>query len=125
MAEQRPFYPRPPAHLARYVEALGPEKAIGFFQEFGGAELYIAQAPTSRSELVEVMGISAARALAKVADHLPARVPTAKRWLAQCYFAKGLSKARIARKLGVTDVTVRSYLKGQTPSNYTQPDLFD
>lgn len=102
--------PRPPAHVARYVDALGPDAAFELLMHFGGADLYIAEDPKGRSELVAVIGIEGARALAEVADRLPRRVPTGKPWLAAMLRAKGLSKAAIARKLHSTDVSVRKWL---------------
>lgn len=104
-------YPGHPAHIDAYVEALGPEVAVGFFLEFGGAELYLAASP-KRSALVDTIGKENAQKLAAVAHRLPARVPVPKKWLAHVLKSKGLSNAAIARKLHVTDVTVRSYLKG-------------
>ncbi len=103
--------PRPPAHIARYVEALGRDRAIQFLLEFGGAELYIAPTPKGRSRLVEVIGMDGAAALAAIADRLPKRVPTAKPWVAQCLRLQGLNVASIARMLHVSDVSVRKWLK--------------
>lgn len=108
---EAPQYPRPPAHIEAYVEILGPELAFEFLMEFGGAELYLAAAP-KRSRLAHTIGVDKAAALAEQAYRLPARVPVAKRWLAQVLKSKGLSNAEIARKMHVTDVTVRAYLKG-------------
>lgn len=102
---------RPPAHIEVYVDVLGADLAVEFFLSFGGAELYLAAAP-KRSRLVEVVGTEKARALAGFAHRLPARVPVPKQWLARHLKTKGLSNADIARKLHVTDVTVRSYLQG-------------
>lgn len=109
MSEQHSV--RPPAHIEVYVQVLGPDQAVEFFLTFGGAELYLANSP-KRSRLVDVVGVEKARKLAADAHRLPARVPVPKRWMAQHLKTKGLSNADIARKLHVTDVTVRSYLKG-------------
>lgn len=103
-------HPRPPAHVARYVDVLGAETAFEFLMRFGGADLYLADDPKGRSELVQVIGMDKARALAKASDRLPRRVPTGKPWLAAMLRAKGLPKAEIARKLHVTDVTIRKWL---------------
>lgn len=101
-----------PAQIAPYVEVLGIDGAKDFLMEFGGAELYLATRPTGRSRLAKVIGIEKAAALAVAAEHLPARVPVAKQWLAHVFYhQEGLSKADIARKLHTTDVTIRSYLK--------------
>lgn len=116
----------PPAHIAPYVRALGQDGALAFLMELGGAELYIAKSPKSRSRLVQVVGQDKAEALARVADHLPSRIPTAKPWLAQVLRAKGLPVAEIARKLHTTDVTVRKYLAadgGGAARDPRQPSL--
>lgn len=103
--------PRAPAHVAPYVDALGPETAIRFLLEFGGAELYIAASPKGRSRMVAVIGVEGAAALAAIAHRLPKRVPTAKPWIAQCLRADGLAVAAIARQLHTSDVSVRKWLK--------------
>lgn len=117
--------PRPPAHIEPYVDALGVETAVRFLLHFGGAELYIPRDPKGGSELVEVLGLEAARALAALAEraHLPRRVPVAKPWLA-CHMkmAEGLSHAKIARRLHASDVAVRRWIASagaqpETPSD--------
>ena len=107
-------YPRPPAQVAPFVEVLGASAAMTSLMTFGGAELYLARAPQSRSGVAQREGLDRARALAEMAEArgLPARIPTAKPWLARCLFSEGLAKAEIARKLHVSDVTVRKWLAG-------------
>lgn len=107
--------PRPPAHVAPFVDALGAELAVRFLLHFGGAELYIPRDPKGGSELAEVLGMPAARALSALADRtvLPRRVPTAKPWLARYLkVTAGLSHAEIARRLHATDVSVRKWVAG-------------
>ncbi|RWR26825.1 helix-turn-helix domain-containing protein [Sinirhodobacter populi] len=113
--------PRPPAHVAHYVEALGRDRAIRFLLEFGGAELYIATAPKGRSRLSEVIGLDGAAALAGIAHLLPKRVPTAKPWIAQCLRVDGLNVAAIARLLHVSDVSVRKWLKRLPAGTFEDP----
>lgn len=105
-------YPKPPAQAQPYVDALGLEDAMKFFHAFAGTEVYIAQRPTERSEIVKVVGYAKARSLASIADRLQARVPTVKEWRAKVYASQNLSIPKIARKIGVTDVTIRKYLSG-------------
>ena len=105
--------PRPPAHVAPYVEALGAEVAVRFFLHFGGAELYIPRDPKGGSKQVEILGLPAARALSALADRtlLPRRVPIPKAWIARYLkVTAGLSHAEIARILHWTDVSVRRAL---------------
>lgn len=109
MSEPTAVYP--PAHIAPYVEVLGTDMAIEFLLTFGGAELYLAANPKGRSRLAQLVGRERASALAQAAEHLPRRVPTAKPWVAAVLKSKGLPVAEIARRLHVTDVTVRAWLK--------------
>ncbi|KJZ21842.1 hypothetical protein [Tritonibacter mobilis] len=119
-------YPKPTAQVEPYVQALGLEDALKFIKAFGGTEIYIAVQPKSRSQVVEVVGYAKARILASVAETLPRRVPLAKQWRARVYASKGLRNAEIARMLGVTDETVRAYLRNNgPPTDPNQFDLFD
>ena len=108
-------YPRPPAQVQPFVSVLGVPGAMTFLLTFGGAELYLARTPTPRSRVAQLVGEDRARALAELAETrgLPARIPTAKPWIARCLFSEGLANAEIARKLHVSDVTVRKWLAGQ------------
>ena len=115
-------FPRPPAHIAPYVTALGPDVAVRFFLEFGGADLYIAANPTGQSHLVAVLGLDGALALAAIRHQLQSRVPTAKPWIAQ-YLSQvdGLSKAAIARKLHASVPSVTRWLDRDQPRRWTDP----
>ncbi|MFD1914133.1 helix-turn-helix domain-containing protein [Halodurantibacterium flavum] len=103
--------PRPPAHVEPYVRILGHETAVAFLMYFGGGELYLPRKSGGKSPVEPVLGKEAASALAQAADRLPKRVPTAKPWLAEVMRAEGLSATEIARRLHVTDVAVRRWLK--------------
>lgn len=100
-----------PAHLASYVRVLGPELAVDFFLTFGGAPIYLASRPQARSQVAALVGEEKARALAEHIGAGHVRVPTAKPWIARRLRAEGSSVAAIARRLHVSDVTVRSYLR--------------
>lgn len=102
--------PRPPAHLAAYVDALGVDGAVAFFLRFGGAELYIPLKPGARSPVADLLGSDAAARLSAEVDRLPRRVPTAKPWIAQVWRTQGLPVAEIARRLHASDVSVRRWL---------------
>ena len=107
-----PSTPRPKAtaQVAPYVEALGPDLAVRFLLEFGGAELSIADSPKARSAFAAFVGPEAAARLAALKDRLPRRVPLAKPWLARSLHWAGHSKAQIARTLRVSDISVRKWL---------------
>jgi len=118
-------FPKPTAQVEPYVKALGLEDALKFLAAFGGTEIYIANDPKSRSRVVAVVGYAKARMLASIVETLPRRVPLAKQWRARVYASKGLPKAEIARMLGVTDETVRAYLRDKGPPDDTgQLNLF-
>tara|TARA_R110002094_G_scaffold160396_10_gene145818 strand:- start:4596 stop:4982 length:387 start_codon:yes stop_codon:yes gene_type:complete len=122
-----PPFAQPPAHVVRYVETLGVDQAVEFLLKFGGAELYLSRNPTARSELVKAFGIDAARKLGEAADEydLPARVPTAKKWVALVLWSQGLTGAEIARRLHMSDTTVRSWINAAKDKiDPRQADLF-
>lgn len=101
---------RTPAHINAYVTVLGDDLAVEFLLEFGGAELSLSSRPRD-GRLVQLIGKEKAVALAQQAGHLPRRIPLAKPWVANKLRDRGLSVAEIARKMHVSDVSVRSYLK--------------
>lgn len=109
--------PRPPAHVQPFVDALGAATAVQFFLHFGGAELYIPRNPKGGSDLANVLGMPAARALSELAERtvLPRRVPIPKPWMARYLkVTAGLSHAEIARRLHASDVAVRRWIAGLT-----------
>ncbi|MGB3408607.1 MAG: helix-turn-helix domain-containing protein [Jannaschia sp.] len=103
--------PAPPAHLAGYVEVLGVDGTVELLLRLGGSEVYFAHNPKGRGALAKLVGVEKAAALAEQSVSLSRRIPTGKPWLAKVLSSKGLTVAEIARRLHVTDVTVRSYLK--------------
>ena len=113
--------PKPPAHVAPYVKALGEATAVRFLLRFGGSEVYVAATPKGRSMVAREFGIEVAEQLARIADQLPARVPTAKPYIARMLKADGLPVAEIARTLHIADKTVRGYLS-ESPSGTRAPD---
>ena len=113
--------PRPPAHIEPYVGVLGVADTIRFLLTFGGAEIYLTSTPKGRSKLAKMFGLAKAAAVAKAAEHMPRRVPTAKPWIAQVWAAQGQSVADICRTLHVSDVTVRGWLKRAVEGEFNPP----
>lgn len=103
-------YPKPKAQVEPYVDVLGTDLAIEFLLTFGGAPVYIPDNPGDKSELVALIGIEKARALAAEKHRLQARVPLAKHWLIRCLHARGMPVLKIARKMRISDVAVRNTL---------------
>ncbi|WP_386173173.1 helix-turn-helix domain-containing protein [Sulfitobacter sp. R86518] len=111
--------PKTPANIQVYEDILGTDGAVEFLLTFGGAELYMPTDPKGGSKVAQLVGIEKARALADASHAMKARIPTAKRWIAQVLKSKGLPVAEIARKLHMTDVTVRKYLADEFTSEET------
>jgi hypothetical protein len=99
-----------PAHIAQYVDVLRIATTVRFLLHFGGAPLYLTDDPKGRGELEAVIGTERTRELGRRAHLLPARVPLAKPWIAAVLAASGAGTAEVARRLHVTDITVRRWL---------------
>jgi hypothetical protein len=105
-------YPKPSAHLAPYVEVLGPEIAIVFLLRFGGSRLYFPDRPGGRSNAEAVIGPENFQRLASVlGSRLTNRVPIGNRWLVAALAAQGKSIGEIARTVRATDVSVHKWLR--------------
>jgi len=107
--------PRPTAQVEPYVKALGAELAVTFLLHYGGAELYIRKSKTAEAAYADLIGEDGARALAEHADMMQRRVPLAKAWLTAMLDWQGYSATEIARRLRISDITVRGYLKRRRP----------
>lgn len=114
---------RPTAQVETFVRILGQDLAVEFLLTFGGAELYLSPNPRANSELAKLVGVDLAKELYEASERLPRRIPTARPWIAKVLAAKQTedgqklySKSAIARKLHVSDVTVRKWLKGEGAS---------
>ncbi|TCP88934.1 hypothetical protein C8J31_102103 [Rhizobium sp. PP-CC-2G-626] len=98
-----------PSNILPFVEVLGKDLAIEFLLSFGGSAVFFSERPKD-SEMCQLIGIDATTALAHRIGLGPYRIPLAKQWIARQLRAEGLSKSKIARRLRVSDVTVRNYL---------------
>jgi len=102
-----------PANLRPYLRALGTERTVDLMLELGGSEIYLASDPRPDGQVARLIGLDGVRALGAelgYGDHF--RMPVNKAWLARRLKARGWTVAAIARKLLVTDSTVRRKLKG-------------
>jgi hypothetical protein len=113
-----------PANLRPFVDVLGEGGAIAFLLEFGGATFYLAEDPKGGSEILQHLGEAKGRELVarlrQGTAHPYLRFPVAKKWLAATMRRDGAPYSAIARRLHVTDSTVRSWLAASSP----QLDLF-
>lgn len=82
---------------------LGEERFVAFAQELGGTRVYIPHRLRDDHEIVEVVGREAADKLSRAMAPATIRVPLARRVRALFFRRQGLSDARIARKLGMTE----------------------
>ena len=96
---------------------LGREGAVEFFLTFGGSAMYFAPRPQAGSMLANKIGLEAARQLGERLGPATVRVPTAKPFIAAEMRAMNASVADIARRLHVSDVTVRRMLKFSEPAS--------
>ncbi|WP_322895197.1 MULTISPECIES: helix-turn-helix domain-containing protein [unclassified Yoonia] len=101
-----------PAQVSPYVHVLGVDQAIEFLMTFGGSELYLSPNPRGNSRLCQLVGQDKAAALGRACAGMPKRIPTSKPWIAKVWRSKGLPVAEIARRLHVSDVAVRGWIKG-------------
>lgn len=99
------------AQVEPYVDALGLEQAVEFILAFGGSYTYVSENPQDRSEAVRLLGREAVIRLAKRMGPGPHRIHNAKPWLAAYFrYKKGWTVNATARKLHVSDVSIRRWL---------------
>ncbi|MEQ1499162.1 MAG: hypothetical protein ABL914_10910 [Novosphingobium sp.] len=86
---------------------LGQEGFVRFCQELGGIRVYVAYAMRDENDVVQALGRDLANKLSRALAPATIRVPLARRDRALFYRAQGLSDARIARRLGITETGVQ------------------
>ena len=99
---------------------LGTEGFVRFCQELGGTRVYIPYAMREENEIVKAVGQELADKLSRALAPATIRVPLARRDRALHYRAAGLSDAKIARRLGITESGV-SKLFGREADLPTRP----
>jgi hypothetical protein len=112
-----------PAHIQPYVDVLGLALTVEFLLAFGGGPLNLPGERThGDSRIVQVVGRSKAIELGRRLGKGMVRVPLAKPFIAAYFFATNVPVVEIARRLHVSDVSVRRWLPNR-PNR--QPSLFD
>jgi hypothetical protein len=114
---------RPPAQIEVFVEVLGLELTMEFLLAFGGSPIQLSMRPQAGTLLSKVVTQEQISALAKATGGGWYRVPTCKPFLCSYFSGMGMSVSAIARKLHITDTTVRSMLKRE--ADRMQLSLFD
>lgn len=89
--------------LAHLRALLGEADFVRFCQALGGTRVYVAYKFHEDNEIVEAIGRAAADKLSRALAPATIRVPLARRERALHYRAAGLSNAKIARLLGITE----------------------
>ncbi|MEA3264171.1 MAG: hypothetical protein U9R07_11890 [Pseudomonadota bacterium] len=93
-----------PGKLKLELQAiLGEEGFVRLCQELGGTRLYVAYEMKDGHDAVEALGREMADKLSRALAPATIRIPLAKRERALFYRRQGLSDAKIARKLGMTE----------------------
>lgn len=103
-------YPKPPAHVAPYVEALGPALTVRFLLRFGGAAIYLPDDPKGRSEAEAFLGREPFVALSRCLGRGNVEVPTANRWLVPALAAEGMTVHEIARRVRLNRRSVMQWM---------------
>lgn len=85
------------------IEIIGRDATIRLANEFAGTRLYVPLRPKPSQELTVAIGEDAMQALVARLGGSTIRVPLYRELRAQFYRAQGLSNARIAARLGVTE----------------------
>ena len=105
------IYPRHPAHLDAYIEVLGPELAIRFLIEFGGAPMYFPNDPAGRSAAEQMIGAQRLRNLGARMMAQKTEIPMPRNWLIRALHAEGRSVSQISRILKTTSSNVKRSLR--------------
>jgi hypothetical protein len=91
-------------HLTRQLQAiLGAEGFVHLCQALGGTRLYVPHAFRADHDLVGAVGQELADKLSRAMAPATIRVPLGRRERALHYRTQGLSDAKIALKLGITE----------------------
>lgn len=90
--------------LTQHLRAiLGDESFVALCQELGGTRVYIPWTLRDDNDIVQAIGRDQAEKLSRAMAPAQIRVPLGRRERALHYRRQGLSDARIARKLGITE----------------------
>ncbi len=103
--------PPPCKAAARFVDVLGEHTALKLILELGGSEVFIGEQPRGRGMVETTIGYQSALALRAAMLEPSFRIPLATGWVAQCLYVQGMSKNAIARRLRVSDQTVRRIIQ--------------
>ncbi|PCI03865.1 MAG: hypothetical protein COB78_05790 [Hyphomicrobiales bacterium] len=106
------------------LKRLGPDGYLQLLENYGGIRLFVPKS-VERSELTTAIGFENVRLLSERHGAEYIKVPLDREYRAKIYRAQGLSHARIARRLGVTENAVEKLFIRDRRRNENQIDMFD
>ncbi|HEV2556828.1 MAG TPA: helix-turn-helix domain-containing protein [Bosea sp. (in: a-proteobacteria)] len=115
--------PPPTEDVAPLVELIGEKAALRLLEERGGTRVYVSDAKEGRA-LVEIVGLDAAAAMRRKYGATRVKLPIGRQWRVLCYKAMGISRPKIARRVGCSETTVDDIVKRHGRPDTTQLDLF-
>lgn len=115
-----------PAELRELTSLIGIPATFRLIELRGGTRVRVPKSVNQGRMLAREIGLTAARLLAERWGGDDLKVPLARHWRARVYRARGDSYSQIARRLGVSESTVHTYLRaaGLTSVQAEQLDLF-
>ena len=96
---------------AELIDAIGEDGLIALANEYAGTRLNVPAKMYLTHRIVEVIGAAKAKALCERFGPDVIRVPLARELRARVYRTSGLSNARIAVRLGITEAGVEGIFK--------------
>ena len=115
------FAPRTPDR-PDFASLLTRDEFLRLVEEFGGTKLYIPSVPNPKQRVAQVIGMRAAKRLAREAGSTYWRIPMARDLRMLHYRDKGMSHRKIARLVGMSVVGVERALKRLRQD--AQPDTY-
>jgi len=106
-----------PAHVAPYVEAIGPDKAVALFLALGGSQVYLPLRSGADTPAAKAIGAESVERLAQAMGHGYIKVPLARQWVAKSLRDDGVSDNKIASMIGADVATVRRWLGPRSSPN--------
>jgi len=92
-------------------ELIGKSATIALAEAFGGTRLYVPRRVAAEHVIARTIGLKPAEALCRTFGQLTIRVPLARELRARRLREQGMSNAKIAVSLGLTEGGVRGLFK--------------
>ncbi len=100
-----------PPHVMTLVDVIGVDSAARLIEHFGGRTNHLAKNPRATSEMVQLIGMEAARALSAKCGPGSYLIPRASPFLTQWIRStENASVAELSRRIGLHERTVSHHL---------------